>query len=66
MTMTCLLCKVLAYRVQVQNPADEGPDGLVLPASPDWKGPEPLKSKDNWLEVSKECLVSELNPTWAD
>ncbi|KAG9040255.1 hypothetical protein FRB95_000184 [Tulasnella sp. JGI-2019a] len=54
-TMTCLLCQTLAYRVQVQNPADEGPDGPVLSASAEWSDREPLRSKDSWLQVSNRC-----------
>ncbi|EPQ59003.1 hypothetical protein GLOTRDRAFT_135997 [Gloeophyllum trabeum ATCC 11539] len=59
MSLTCLLCEALVYRVlQVVPPEAEGNEGPVLP-SEGWAEEEPLKSSSGWVEVHKQCLTGE-------
>lgn len=56
-TLTCLICDTLVYRVsQVISPDVESGEGLVLPTD-DWVEKEVLRSADGWIEVSKDILV---------
>ncbi|KAI6040446.1 hypothetical protein EDC04DRAFT_2867609 [Pisolithus marmoratus] len=57
-TLTCLICKTLAYRVQQLVQLDvDGQEGPLLPSS-DWVEQETLKSSHGWIEVYKDCLAS--------
>ncbi|GLB34123.1 hypothetical protein LshimejAT787_0110070 [Lyophyllum shimeji] len=57
MTITCLLCDLLVYRVYQTYSADvEGKDGPVLPTE-DWVERDILKSLSGWIEVQKDCLT---------
>lgn len=58
MSLTCLICDMLVYRVVQLFPPDvEGTDGPVLPTE-DWVEQETLKSSTGWFELSKACLTS--------
>ncbi|ETW84015.1 hypothetical protein HETIRDRAFT_123713 [Heterobasidion irregulare TC 32-1] len=58
MSLTCLICDMLVYRVVQLFPPDvESTDGPVLPTE-DWVEQETLKSSTGWFEISKACLVS--------
>ena len=58
MSLTCLICDMLVYRVVQLFPPDvESTDGPVLPTE-DWVEQETLKSSTGWFELSKACLVS--------
>ncbi|KAG8903445.1 hypothetical protein FRB99_003267 [Tulasnella sp. 403] len=55
-TVTCILCATVSYRVRIEEDVvGEGPEGPLLPPSGEWREEQPLKSKDNWIEISKEC-----------
>lgn len=60
MSLTCLICQTLVYRVlQVITPdidCGEGP----IPPTEDWAESELLKTASGWIEVYKDCLVSGL------
>ncbi|KIK29049.1 hypothetical protein PISMIDRAFT_672442 [Pisolithus microcarpus 441] len=57
-TLTCLICQTLAYRVQQLVPPDvDSQEGPLLPSS-EWVEQETLKSSYGWIEVYKDCLVS--------
>ncbi|KAG6845443.1 hypothetical protein H0H87_009351 [Tephrocybe sp. NHM501043] len=57
-TLTCLLCQLVVYRVyQMYTPEIEGRDGPLLPTE-DWVERDILKSLNGWIEVHKDCLVS--------
>ncbi|KAG8998813.1 hypothetical protein FRB90_012228, partial [Tulasnella sp. 427] len=55
-TVTCLLCNTQVYRVHIDNPEIEGPDGPILPVSQEWRELGPFKHKDNHVDVSAACL----------
>lgn len=58
MSLTCLICDMLVYRVVQLFPPDvESTDGPVLPTE-DWVEQETLKSSTGWFELSKACLTS--------
>lgn len=62
MTLTCLLCQTLAYRVQQLVPLDvEGQEGPLLPTY-DWVEQDILMSSSGWIEVHSNCLVSCFSP----
>ncbi|KAG8895236.1 hypothetical protein FRC01_012487, partial [Tulasnella sp. 417] len=44
------------YRVHIDNPEIDGPDGPILPVSQEWREPGPFKHKDNHVDVSAACL----------
>ncbi|TFK55461.1 hypothetical protein OE88DRAFT_1651775 [Heliocybe sulcata] len=59
MSLTCLLCDTLVYRVlQVVPPEAEGSEGAVLPTE-GWAEIDPLKSVNGWVEIHKECLTGQ-------
>lgn len=57
MTVTCLLCNIQVYRVHIDNPEIDGPDGPILPVSQEWREPGPFQHKDRHVDVSAACLV---------
>lgn len=57
MSLTCLVCKTLVYRItQAVVPGTESGEGMVLPTE-DWVENEVLGSASGWIEVSKDILV---------
>ena len=63
-TITCLLCHLLVYRVYQTYPADvDGKDGPLLPTD-DWVERDIMKSLSGWIEVHNQCLVSLLVSLW--
>lgn len=57
-TLTCLMCQTIVYRVQHNIPIDTaGKDGARLPTN-DWAEKEILKSASGWIERHDSCLVS--------
>ncbi|KAF7332473.1 SET domain-containing protein [Mycena kentingensis (nom. inval.)] len=55
-SMTCLVCRVLVYRVHQVIPLDtDGRDGPLLPTD-DWVEQDLLKSSTGWIEVHRQCL----------
>ena len=58
MTVTCLICGLLTYRVAQQVTPDLGTEeGPVLPTD-DWVEKELCKSATGWIEVFQDTLVS--------
>ncbi|KAH0840227.1 hypothetical protein J3R83DRAFT_1231 [Lanmaoa asiatica] len=58
-TLTCLLCQTATYRVQQLVASDvDRQEGPLLP-SPDWVEQETLLSSCGWVEVHKDCLLTE-------
>lgn len=59
-SVTCLICHLLVYRVLQAVPLDvDSSEGPVLPTE-EWVEEEILKSSSGWIEVSKQCIVSPL------
>lgn len=57
-TLTCLMCQTIVYRVQHTISIDSaGADGARLPTD-DWAEQEILKSASGWVECHDTCLVS--------
>lgn len=58
MTVTCLVCGLLTYRVaQRISPDLSNEEGPVLPTD-DWVEKELCKSATGWIEINQGCLVS--------
>lgn len=56
-SLTCLVCQTLVYRVkQVLYATADGGEGPILPGD-DWAEQDLLMSASGWVEVSKICLV---------
>ncbi|CAL1701067.1 unnamed protein product [Somion occarium] len=56
MSLTCLICRTLVYRVlQVITPDVDCGEGPVPPTE-DWAECELLKSPSGWIEVYKDCI----------
>jgi hypothetical protein len=56
-TLSCLLCQTIVYRVLQNIPMDiEGKEGPLLPTD-DWAEQETLKSASGWIELHNGCLV---------
>lgn len=57
MTLSCLICQIVVYRVLQNIPAKmEEKVGPMLPTD-DWVEQETLKSATGWIELHKGCLV---------
>lgn len=57
-SLTCLICHLLVYRVLQATPLDvDSSEGPVLPTE-DWVEEEVLRSSSGWIDVSKQCIVS--------
>ncbi|KAJ7368793.1 hypothetical protein DFH08DRAFT_983290 [Mycena albidolilacea] len=55
-SLTCLICRVLVYRVHQIVPLDaDGRDGPLMPTE-DWVEQDILKSPSGWIEVHSQCL----------
>ena len=60
MSLTCLVCQTLVYRVlQVITPDIDYGEGPVPPTE-DWVESELLKTPSGWIEVYQDCIVSGL------
>lgn len=58
MSLSCLVCEILVYRVYQTIPVDlEGKEGPILPTDK-WVEAETMKSPSGWIEIHKDCLVS--------
>ncbi|KAF8214059.1 hypothetical protein K438DRAFT_1956160 [Mycena galopus ATCC 62051] len=55
-SLTCLICRVLVYRVhQIVSLDADGRDGPLMPTE-DWVEQDILKSPSGWIEVHTRCL----------
>ncbi|KAJ7887479.1 hypothetical protein B0H14DRAFT_3082019 [Mycena olivaceomarginata] len=55
-SLTCLICRILVYRVHQIVPLDaDGRDGPLMPTE-DWVEQDILKSPSGWIEVHSQCL----------
>nr|GAT58491.1 predicted protein [Mycena chlorophos] len=58
-SLTCLICQTLVYRVQQIVPLDaDTRDGPLLPTE-DWVEQDLLKSSSGWIEVHEQCLAGD-------
>ncbi|KAJ7098725.1 hypothetical protein B0H15DRAFT_588519 [Mycena belliarum] len=58
-SLTCLVCKVLVYRVhQIVSLDADGRDGPLMPTE-DWVEQDILKSPSGWIEVHTQCLTGD-------
>ncbi|KAJ6616205.1 hypothetical protein B0H10DRAFT_1405106 [Mycena sp. CBHHK59/15] len=58
-SLTCLLCRILVYRVhQIVSLDADARDGPLMPTE-DWVEQDILKSPSGWIEVHKQCLTGD-------
>ncbi|KAF7352378.1 SET domain-containing protein [Mycena venus] len=58
-SLTCLICRVLVYRVhQIVSLDADGRDGPLMPTE-DWVEQDILKSPSGWIEVHSQCLTGD-------
>lgn len=58
-TLVCLACDIPVYRLhQIISTEVEGKDVPLLP-NDDWAEREIMKSLNGWIDVHKDCLVSQ-------